>query len=100
MSHGFFINFSNCIHVNYLWPSFIDKIGLDRAQKAVRQALDLQRMHGSVGTLPVLFAETCGLALTTPELVYQQIGISCEEEGIVLIFSIKDKSLQLLFERV
>ena len=28
--------------VNHLWPAFVERLGLDKAQRAVRQALDLQ----------------------------------------------------------
>ena len=92
------IDFSYSSLVNYLWPQFVEKLGIDRAQKAVCQALDLQKMYGNQNTLPVLFAETCGLALANIDLISNQMGLSCKGKGKVLIFSIKENSLQLLQE--
>ena len=40
-----------------------EDIGLDKARNAARQAFDIQRMNGTSHTIPVIFAETCGLAL-------------------------------------
>lgn len=39
--------------VNTLWPQLIEGLGLERSQRAVRQALDLQAMQGSPATLPL-----------------------------------------------
>ena len=92
------LEFSKYIPVQHLWPEFVDKLGLNRAQKAVRESLDLQRMHGSMATLPVLLVETCGLALVRIDLVREKTGFSCQGEDMVLLLSIKDSLIQLLQE--
>ena len=89
-------NFDQCSLSNDLWPDFISKIGLIKANLAVRQSLDLQRMQGSTSTLPVLILETCGTALVNSEAVKTYIGLSYLEQGMVLIFSSKLNAIQLL----
>ena len=89
-------NFDQCSLSNDLWTDFINKIGLIKANLAVRQSLDLQRMQGSTSTLPVLILETCGTALVNSEAVKTYIGLSYLEQGMVLIFSSKLNSIQLL----
>tara|TARA_Y100001968_G_scaffold91027_1_gene81866 strand:- start:1043 stop:1342 length:300 start_codon:yes stop_codon:yes gene_type:complete len=86
----------NCSLSNELWPDFINKIGLTKAKLAVRQSLDLQRMQGSNSTLPVLILETCGTALLNSQAVKTYIGLSYLDQGMVLIFSSKLNSIQLL----
>ena len=81
---------------NDLWPDFINNIGFIKAKLAVRQSLDLQRMQGSNSTLPVLILETCGTALVNSQAVKAYIGLSYLEPGMVLIFSNKLNSIQLL----
>ncbi len=98
MSHTSPIDLSQYNPVNYLWPQFVEKLGLDRAQRAVIQALDLQHMHGSISTMPVLFSETCGLALVNINSVRVKTGFPCYGDGLVLIVSIKDNLVQLLCE--
>ena len=71
---------------------------MEKAKYAVAQALDLQRMHGFNGTVPVLLAETCGLALVKVDLLRSQIGLPCHGEGMVLILSTREKVVQLLQE--
>ena len=83
---------------NDLWPDFINKIGLIKANLAVRQSLDLQRMQGSNLTLPLLIIETCGTALVNSEAVKTHIGLSYLDQGMVLIFSSKLNAIQLLRE--
>ena len=85
-----------CFLSNELWPDFIAKIGFIKAKLAVRQSLDLQRMQGSSSTLPVLILETCGTALVNSQAVKSYIGLSYLEQGMVLIFSSKLNSIQLL----
>ena len=85
-----------CFLSNELWPNFINKIGFIKANLAVRQSLDLQRMQGSTSTLPVLILETCGTALVNSEAVKTYIGLSYLEQGMVLIFSNKLNAIQLL----
>ena len=91
-------NLDECSLSNELWPDFINKIGLIKAKLAVRQSLDLQRMQGSDLTIPVLILETCGTALVNANAVKTYIGLSYLEPGMVLIFSSKIKSIQLLRE--
>ena len=87
-----------CFLSNELWPNFINKIGFIKANLAIRQALDLQRMQGSTSTLPVLILETCGTALINSKAVKTYIGLSYLDQGMVLIFSSKLKAIQLLRE--
>ena len=89
-------NLDQCSLSNDLWTDFINKIGLIKANLAVRQSLDLQRMQGSTSTLPVLILETCGSALVNSEAVKTYIGLSYLERGMVLIFSSKLNAIQLL----
>ena len=89
-------NLDQCSLSNDLWTDFINKIGLIKANLAVRQSLDLQRMQGSTSTLPVLILETCGTALVNSEAVKTYIGFSYLEQGMVLIFSSKLNANQLL----
>ena len=84
--------------VNYLWSRLVERLGMENSQRAVRQALDLQSMHGNEGTLPVLLVETCGLALANSELLYQQAGLPCAGKRIVLLISTRESALQLLKE--
>ena len=89
-------NLDQCSLSNDLWPDFINKIGLIKANLAVRQSLDLQKMQGSNSTLPVLILETCGTALVNSQSVKTYIGLSCLDQGMVLIFSSKLNAIQLL----
>tara|TARA_Y100001968_G_scaffold186986_1_gene171359 strand:+ start:617 stop:877 length:261 start_codon:yes stop_codon:yes gene_type:complete len=81
---------------NDLWPDFISKIGFIKANLAVRQSLDLQRMQGSSLTLPVLILETCGTALVDSQAVKTYIGLTHMDQGMVLIFSAKSNAIQLI----
>ena len=98
MESSFQFDLAKCNLVNYLWPHFVDMLGLEKAQVAVRQALDLQLMNGSSMTLPILFFETCGVALVRKDLIRQNTGFKCHREGMILIFSVKEKVVQLLQE--
>ncbi len=89
-------NLDQCSLSNDLWPDFINKIGFIKAKLAVRQSLDLQKMQGSTSTLPVLILETCGTALVNSQAIKTYIGLSYLEQGMVLIFSSKLNSIQLL----
>ena len=89
-------NLDQCTLSNELWPDFINKIGFIKANLAVRQSLDLQRMQGSTSTLPVLIVETCGTALVNSQAVKTCIGLSYLDQGMVLIFSSKLNAIQLL----
>ena len=83
---------------NDLWSDFINKIGFIKANLAIRQSLDLQKMQGSTSTLPVLILETCGTGLINSKAVKTFIGLSYLEQGMVLIFSSKLKAIQILRE--
>ena len=96
MNISSFLDFDKCILSNHLWPDFINKIGIFKAKLAVRQALDLQRMQGSFSTMPVLIVETCGTALVNSQVVKNYIGLSCIQQGMLLIYSNKLNSIQLL----
>ena len=96
MNNNFHFNFDDYSLSNDLWPNFINKIGFIKANLAVRQSLDLQRMQGSDSTLPVLILETCGTALVNSKAVMTFIGLSYLDQGMVLIFSSKLKAFQLL----
>ena len=89
-------NLDECSLSNDLWPNFINKIGFIKANLAIRQSLDLQRMQGSTSTLPVLILETCGTALVNSHAVKTHIGLSSLDQGMVLIFSSKLNAIQLL----
>ncbi len=91
-----FLNFDDSLISNSLWSSFINQIGLYKARLAVRQALDLQRMQGDINTLPVLILETCGSAVVSSEIIKTYIGLSCNDNGMLLIYSTKLNSIQLL----
>ncbi|WP_225866375.1 MULTISPECIES: hypothetical protein [Prochlorococcus] len=92
------MNLSDYEPVNYLWADLLESLGIDKSNKAVRQALDLQYMTGTKETLPVLFIETCGVALITFSLLKNQTGLSFCGENHVLIFSHRKKSFQVLQE--
>ena len=96
MKHISPLNLDKCSLSNDLWPDFINKIGFIKANLAVQQSLDLQRMQGSTSTLPVLILETCGTALVNSQAVKTYIGLSYLEQGMVLIFSTKLNAIQLL----
>jgi len=82
--------------VNTLWPSLVERLGMERSQRAVQQALDLQAMHGTEATLPLLLVETCGLALVNVELLRHQTGLVGAGERLVLLLSRRDLTVQLL----
>ena len=77
------LDFAALDPVNHLWPAFVERLGSDKARRAVRQALDLQGMRGHQGTLPVLFTETAGLALASTALVREQTGLNAHGERMV-----------------
>ena len=91
------LNFSEFQSVNQLWPLFVERLGLERSQQAVRQALDLQGMHGKQGTVPVLFVETCGIALASSVLLREDTGLNAHGPGMVLLVSKATQSLQLVW---
>ncbi len=90
------LNFSGCQPVNHLWPQLVERLGTDKAQRAVCQALDLQGMHGDDSTLPVLLVATCGLTLVSTDLLRHQSGLACHGSRMVLLLSVRDEEVQLL----
>ena len=90
------LDFAALTPVNHLWPACVERLGTDKAQRAVRQALDLQGMRGHDGTLPVLFVETGGLALASTDLVREQTGLNAHGDRMVLLLSSRDQVIQLL----
>ena len=96
MYNSSYFNLDQCSLSNDLWPNFINKIGFIKANLAVRQSLDLQRMQGSSSTLPLLILETCGTALVNSQAIKTYIGLSYMDQGMVLIFSSKLNAIQLL----
>ena len=96
MKNSSFCDFDKCLLSNHLWPDFIKKIGILIAKSAVRQALDLQRMQGNSSTLPVLIIETCGTALVNTQVIKTHLGLSFVDQGMILIYSNKFNSIQLL----
>ena len=90
------LDFAALTPVNHLWPAFVERLGTDKAKRAVRQALDLQGMRGHDGTLPVLFVETGGLALVSTDLVREQTGLNAHGDRMVLLLSSRDQVIQLL----
>ena len=96
MKNSSFYDFDKCFLSNKLWPDFINNIGLYKAKLAVAQALDLQRMQGNSSTLPILIIETCGTALINSQVVKNCIGLTYVDQGMLLIYSNKLNSIQLL----
>ena len=92
------IDFSCFTPVNFLWPNFVEKLGVNKSKIAIQQAIDLQNMQGNISTLPVLLYETCGIALVDIQHFYSQTGLPCRNSKNLLILSIRDYQLQLLHE--
>lgn len=82
--------------VNDLWPSLVERLGFERSRRAVQQALDLQAMHGTAASLPLLLVETCGLALVQAEQLRRQTGLVGAGDRLVLLLSQRQSTLQLL----
>ena len=82
--------------VNDLWSSLVERLGFERSRRAVQQALDLQAMHGTAATLPLLLVETCGLALVQAEQLRRQTGLVGAGDRLVLLLSQRQSTLQLL----
>ena len=91
------LDLAGCSPVNDLWPQLVERLGLERSARAARQALDLQAMRGSAGTVPLLFAETCGVGLLERQRLRSATGLPVPEgEGLLLLFSRPRQALQLL----
>ena len=96
MNNSNFFDLYKCHLSNNLWPLFINQIGISKARQAVSQAFDLQKMQGTSSTIPVLIIETCGAALVNEEIVRTHIGLRYVQLGMILIYSKKLNSIQLL----
>jgi len=93
------LDFAALDPVNHLWPAFVERLGSEKAQRAVRQALDLQGMRGHQGTLPVLFTETGGLALGQHRSgAGSRRVLNAHGERMVLLLSTREQVIQLLQE--
>lgn len=83
--------------VNDLWSALVATLGLERGARAARQALDLQAMHGTPSTLPLLLVETCGIALVQRQQLRAATGLPvADDPGVLLLFSCRQAALQLL----
>tara|TARA_Y100001968_G_scaffold107610_1_gene97325 strand:- start:1127 stop:1420 length:294 start_codon:yes stop_codon:yes gene_type:complete len=92
------LNLSNFEPVNYLWTDLIKRLGFEKAELVIRQAIDVQNMRGERELLPILFVETGGIAFTTYEFLRQETGLSLSEYNKVLLYSLKGKAFQVLHE--
>ena len=92
------IELSKYLAVDFLWTDLIEKFGLDKANKLVKQAIDLQKMHGRHDTIPIIFTGTGGLALIHEESFKNEKRDSKTKPKQVLIFNMKMKSFQMLHE--
>ena len=93
------IELSKYESVNFLWSELIEHYGFDKAKKIVSQAIDLQKMNGNKNvTMPIIFSSTGGLALIPIQSVKEQTLRGDVKENQVLIFNLKKKSFQILYE--
>ena len=92
------LDFAALVPVNHLWPAVVERLGSEKAQRAVRQARELQGMRGHPGTLPVLVTEPGGLAVASTELVREQTGRHAHGERMGLLLSTREQVIQLLQE--
>jgi hypothetical protein len=91
------LDLAGCSPVNDLWPQLVERLGFERSARAARQALDLQAMRGGPGSVPLLFAETCGVGLMERERLRAVTGLPVPEgAGVLLLVSRPRQALQLL----
>ena len=90
------LKFSNCEPVNFLWADLLKTVGIEKSNQAISQALDLQKMRGNSGTLPVLFTQTGGIALTTYESLRKETGFTQHGENNVLLYNPHKCCFQLI----
>ena len=95
---NYILELKECQLVNHLWPELLEKLGSLKATQIVRQAIDLQNMRGKNETLPVLFVNTGGVALTSFKSLRIQTGLSFEGDNKVLLYCPKNKLFQILHE--
>ena len=77
--------------VNALMPQNLNKLGTERSNHAIKQALDLQNLRWDKSTLPVLFVNTGGITLTTFEFLRNKTGLSFFGENNIILFNPKRK---------
>ena len=93
------IEFSECSSVDYLWSDLIENFGFDKAKKLISQANDLQRMNGMINiTMPIVFTGTGGSGLILIDLLEKNTTFQNKEGSKVLIFNLKSKTFQILYE--
>lgn len=91
------LDLASGLPVNHLWGELVERLGLERSVRAARQALDLQAMRGTAGTLPLLLVETCGVGLVDRAELRSGTGLPVPEgDAVVLLFSRRQSALQLL----
>ena len=90
------VNFSTSLPVNNLWQQLLKNFGSEKANKAIQEALDLKKMHGHQNSLPVLFVNTGGVALTSIQFFKSQTGIALYGNGEIVLFCSKTKSFQIM----
>tara|TARA_B100000700_G_scaffold330840_1_gene459445 strand:- start:490 stop:786 length:297 start_codon:yes stop_codon:yes gene_type:complete len=81
---------------NFLWPIFVEQIGILKANQAVNQCLDLQLMSGNSHTIPVLILDTCGIALINSIYLTELSGIKKFSKETVFIVNNKEKKMQII----
>ncbi len=91
-----FIDFQDCKLVNNLLNTLIGNIGFDKTKMAINQSIDLQRMHTSSYTIPVLIMETCGSALASLDNTLSEVVINSIHHNLVVILSSRNKEFQLI----
>tara|TARA_Y100001968_G_scaffold326595_1_gene369946 strand:+ start:308 stop:604 length:297 start_codon:yes stop_codon:yes gene_type:complete len=96
MYNSSFLDLKNYSLSNNLLNTLINKIGLTKAEKAISQSMDLQRMQGTLTTIPILILETCGSGLVSLDSIRSYTGITSLDNKVVLIFSSKYKSFQIV----
>ncbi len=93
------IELSSSKSVSYLWSELIERFGLEKANKLISQANDLQKMNGIKDTtMPIVFTGTGGLALISTELLNLKNNSINKKGNRVLIFNPKNKLFQILYE--
>tara|TARA_Y100001968_G_C19447148_1_gene766060 strand:- start:3333 stop:3641 length:309 start_codon:yes stop_codon:yes gene_type:complete len=93
---NYYIDLKNFQQVSNLLPGLISAFGIAKANKILSQSIDLQKMIGGNKTLPVLFVNTGGIALTSFNLLKKQLGISINGKKSILLIHPQNKSFQIL----
>ena len=96
INYNVIIDIKNCSIVNYLWVDLLNRLGFEKANQAISQAFDLNLMTGHQDTLPVLFIETCGIALIDFKTLEKQPELKLDDSNKVILYCPKNKEIQLL----